>query len=155
MNEPRMLSFEISVHPRSPSARAAAPHADRLGEWPTLAMPREDAAVPMNLSGDDCLAALARLDRAFVEPDGSFVWRGDQGGRSWQVDGSIHERDGRVLLAELKGHCPEPEFDRLLAAFGWPGQAMAVQLVREGVWLEEEVFRCRAAAAFREASDRE
>ncbi len=154
MSEPRMLSFEISIHPRPPSPRAATAHADRLGEWPTLVMTREDAAVPMDVAGDDCLAALARLDRAFVEPDGSFVWRGGQGGRDWQVDGSIHERNGRVLLAELKGHCPEPEFDRLLSALGWPGRSIVVQLLREGVWLDEKTFRLRAAAAFGEASGR-
>ena len=154
MNEPRMLSFEISLHPRPSSSRTASAHADRLGDWPTLSIPRQDAAVPFGVAGDDCLAAISRLDRAFVEPDGSFVWRREDGGRGWQVDGTIHERNGRVLLAELKGDCPEPEFDRLLAAFGWPGQAMAMQLLREGIWLEEETFRRRAAAAFREASGR-
>ena len=154
MTAPPMLAFEISIHPRPPAARAAPVHSDRFGAWPTLAMTREDAAVPMDVAGDDCLAALARLDRAFVEPDGSFVWRGGQGGQGWQVDGSIHERNGRVLLAELKGNCPEPEFDRLLSAFGWPGRSIVVQLLREGVWLEEKTFRLRAAAAFGKADGR-
>lgn len=149
-----MLAFEISLHPLPPSSRTAPAHADRLGDWPTLSIPREEVAAPMHVGGDDCLAAIGRLDRAFVEPDGSFVWRGGDGGRGWQVDGTIHERNGRVLLAELKGDCPEREFDRLLAAFGWPGQAMAMQLTREGVWLDEGAFRSRAAAAFREASGR-
>lgn len=152
MSEPRMLSFEISIHPRPPSARAASAHADRLGAWPTLAIPRDAAAMPMAVAGDDCLAAVATLDRAFVEPDGSFVWRGEQGGRGWQVDGTIHERNGHVLLAELKGDCPEPEFDRLLTAFGWPREAIAVQLLREGVWLDEKTFRQRAIVAFGETS---
>lgn len=149
-----MLSFEISLHPRPPAARTAVAYTDRMGDWPTLSIPRDEAAMPMQVAGDDCLAALARLERAFVEPDGSFVWRGEHGDRGWQVDGTIHERDGRVLFAELKGNCPEQEFDRLLAAFGWPAQGVAMQLLREGIWLEEATFRRRAAAAFREPSGR-
>lgn len=154
MSEPRMLSFEISVHPRPPSARAAAPHADRLGDWPTLSMPRDSAGLPMAVGGDAALAAVARLERAFVEQDGSFVWTGMHEGRAWQVDGNVHERDGHVLLVDLRGGCPEPEFDRLLAAFGWPEQSIFVRLVREGVALDEETFRRRAAAAFRETEGR-
>lgn len=145
MSDSRMLSFEISLHPRPSSAAPGTAHADRLGDWPALTIPRDASGEPMAVGGDACLAAIARLDRAFVEPDGSFVWRG---GAGWQVDGNVHERDGRVLLADLKGTCPEPAFDRLLEAFGWPGQPLAMQLVREGVWLDEQTFRRRAVAAF-------
>jgi len=32
------------------------------------------------------------------------------------VDGNAFDKDGRVLLADLKGSCPASDFDRLLVA---------------------------------------
>jgi hypothetical protein len=37
-------------------------------------------------------------------------------------------------------------FDRLLEAFGWPQQAMMMQLVRPAVFLDEPTFRRHARA---------
>jgi hypothetical protein len=55
-----------------------------------------------------------------------------------------------VLLADLKGSCPASDFDQLLVAFGWPQQAMMMQLVRPAVFLDEATFRrhaCRRGIA--------
>jgi hypothetical protein len=86
----------------------------------------------------------------YAEPDGSFVWTSPRDGLWWQVDGNACEKEGRVLLVDLKGSCPASEFDRLLAAFGWPQQAMIMQLVRAAVFLDEPTFRrhalCRGTA---------
>ena len=86
----------------------------------------------------------------YAEPDGSFVWTssrsGDAGAAWWQVDGNACEKDGRVLLVDLKGSCPPADFDRLLAAFGWPAQPMMMLLVRSAVFLGEEAFRRHAMA---------
>ena len=99
---------------------------------------------------DDALADLAELERMYAEPDGSFVWTSsrssDAGAAWWQVDGNACEKDGRVLLVDLKGSCPPAEFDRLLAAFGWPAQPMMMLLVRSAVFLGEEAFRRHAMA---------
>jgi hypothetical protein len=62
------------------------------------------------------------------------------------VDGNAFEKAGRVLLVDLKGSCPPGEFDRLLAAFGWPEQAVMMQLVRAAVFLDEPTFRRHALA---------
>jgi hypothetical protein len=81
----------------------------------------------------------------YAEPDGSFVWTGPRAGAWWQVDGNASEREGRVLLVDLKGSCPQIEFDRLLGSFGWPRQEFVVQLVRPAVFLDEQTFRRHAA----------
>jgi hypothetical protein len=67
-------------------------------------------------------------------------------GLYWQVDGNVFDRDGRVVLVDMKGSCPPEEFDRLLACFGWPGEPLLFQLVRPAVFLEESVFRRHAEA---------
>ena len=107
-------------------------------------------AVSMAADFDDALAGLAELERMYAEPDGSFVWTSsrssDAGAAWWQVDGNACEKDGRVLLVDLKGSCPPAEFDRLLAAFGWPAQPMMMLLVRSAVFLGEEAFRRHAMA---------
>lgn len=145
-----LLAFEISLHALAGDAAAAGRYRDAWGEWPTLAVPHAALAVPMAVAFDDALERLGRLERMYAEPDGSFVWVSSRAGASWQVDGNACERQGRVLLVDLKGSCPEPCFDRLLAAFGWPGQALMMQLVRAAVFLAEEDFRrharCRGAA---------
>ena len=113
-------------------------------------VPQAALAAPMAVSFDEAFIRLAALERMFAEPDGSFVWTSPREGIGWQVDGNAFERDGRVLLVDLKGTCPETAFDRLLAAFGWPEQRLMVQLVRPAVFLDEATFRrharCRATA---------
>jgi hypothetical protein len=96
---------------------------------------------------DDVLADLERLPRLFIEPDGSFVWRGkDADGGEWQVDGNLIDRGDVLAYVELNGCCPGERLDELLRAVGWPGQALAFQLPRRGVVLEEAEFRRQAAA---------
>jgi hypothetical protein len=100
--------------------------------------------MPMPTGFDEALERLSRLERMYAEPDGSFVWTSPREGLWWQVDGNAYEKDGRVLLADLKGSCPAAEFDRLLEAFGWPQQVMMMQLVRPAVFLDEPTFRRHA-----------
>lgn len=148
MRQPRMFSFDISLHARPASASPGPEYLDGLGGWPTIVVPREDLAAPLPVDGDECLRRLSSLERMFAEEDGSFVWTSRREGLSWQVDGTFHERDGRVLIADLKGTCPETEFDRLLAVFGWPDHPVMMHLVREGVFLGENTFRRHAEARF-------
>jgi hypothetical protein len=111
-----------------------------------LVVPHEQLAVPMAVGFDDALARLAGLARMYAEPDGSFVWASPREGLSWQVDGNLFDKDGRVLLADMKGSCPPVEFDLLLRCFGWPEQKLMMQLVRPAVFLEEHIFRRHALA---------
>ena len=94
---------------------------------------------------EEAVATLEKLERMFVEPDGSFVWVspraiGSAVG-SWQLDGNLFDRNGRLLLVDLKGRCPETEFDQLLTAFGWPGTPVIFELTREAIFLDETEFR--------------
>jgi hypothetical protein len=144
-----IYAFEITLHGRTPDAVAGQPvvaHADAWGAWRVLAVPRDLLSVPMDVTFDGAIGRLERLARMYAEPDGSFVWTSPREGLWWQVDGNISEKDGRVLLADLKGSCPAAEFDQLLEAFGWPQQAMMMQLVRPAVFLDEPTFRRHARA---------
>jgi len=141
-----LYAFEAVLHRRPADAAAGGAHADDHGTWPILAVSREDLAQPFAIGFDDAVERLARLPRMFVELDGSFVWTSPAADRAWQVDGNLFERAGRVLLVDLKGSCPPAEFDRLLAAFGWPGEPIMLGLVRAAVFLDEPTFRRHAMA---------
>jgi hypothetical protein len=106
----------------------------------------------MQVSFEQAADRLQQLSRLFFEPDGSFVWVGQDGDRRWQVDGQLTDRDGRLLYAELRGTCPSQAFDRLLAALGWPKTPLVFQLTRDGTFLDEAQFR-RFAEHPAEAND--
>ena len=141
-----LYAFDVSAHALPAEARTAASHRDEWGEWATLDVPRAALVHPLVVGFDAALERLASLERMYAEPDGSFVWTSTREGLSWQVDGNAAERDGRVLLVDLRGACPPGEFDRLLACLGWPGQPMMFQLLRPAVFLAEETFRRHALA---------
>lgn len=148
-----LYAFEITVHRLSvaPTVGQGPPlmHTDDWGTWPTLRVPHAGFTAPLGVGFDETLARLGRLERMFVEPDGSFVWTGASDGRPWQVDGNAVEMDGRLLLVDVKGACPAAEFDRLLACFGWPEERLMMLLVRPGAVLGEDVFREHALARAR------
>ena len=142
-----VYAFEISLH-RHPveGLEAGDPHTDAWGTWPTVLAPHELLAVPLTISFDEAIDRLDRLDRMYAEPDGSFVWVSPREGLSWQVDGNVFDREGRVVLVDMKGSCLPADFDTLLACFGWPAEPHLFQLVRPAVFLEEPVFRRHAEA---------
>lgn len=144
MTREPLYAFDITLHARPAEARESGVHADAWGEWTTLEVPRDALATPLRIGFDAAFERLAALERMFAEPDGSFVWASPREGLAWQVDGNAFERDGRVLLCDLRGSCPREAFDRLLAAFGWPDEPMMMQLVRPAVFLAEETFRRHA-----------
>lgn len=141
-----LYAFDATLHRLPAEPRAGRPFIDPLGTWPTLDVAPGETTVPFAVGFDAAFGRLDGLERMFTEPDGSFVWTSPREGLSWQVDGNAFERDGRVLLVDLKGSCPPREFDRLLAAFGWPGEAVMLQLVKPAVFLAEDAFRRHAAA---------
>jgi hypothetical protein len=141
-----MYSFEVRVQPRPAEARDGERIQLRGAAHRTLvARPEVLAAVAFPVTFEQAEAALTALPRLFIEPDGSFVWVADDAQRSWQVDGQLYDRDGRLLYVELKGRCPAEAFDRLLCTVGWPTVPLTFQLVREAVYLDEASFRRYAA----------
>jgi hypothetical protein len=148
---PALYAFEITLQARPAEAVPGPVVADAWGTWPTILVPKESLAAPMAVGFDDAIARLGAVERLYAEPDGSFVWACSRDAlasadRRWQVDGNAYERDGRVLLVDLKGSCPPEEFDRLLVAFGWPEQAVMFQLVRAATFLDEPTYRRHALA---------
>jgi hypothetical protein len=103
---------------------------------------------PLNVGFDAALAALEILPRMFIEPDGSFVWRGATAeGQPWQVDGNLIDRGDVLAYVDVNGSCPEERFDELLRALGWPEAPLAFELTRRGQTLDEAAFRLRARTA--------
>lgn len=121
-----MLSIELHVNVCARAATAA-----------------EQPAVLFERSFEQVSNALASLPRMFVEPDGAFVWV-STAEPHWQVDGVLYDGAGRLWYVEIKGRCPEAEFNRLLASLGWPQTSLRFQLVQEAVWLDEQAFRQHA-----------
>jgi hypothetical protein len=102
---------------------------------------------PLAVTFDVVLAALDRLPRMFIEPDGSFVWTGTTAdGSPWQVDGNLIDQGDVLAYVELSGCCPAEQFDLLLGTLGWPAAALAFQLPRRGIYLNETEFRRLAAS---------
>ncbi len=102
--------------------------------------------------------ALQGLPRMVFELDGSFVISGnieraERAGPSsapsanatrWQVDGHLFDFAGHLHRLELHGQCPPAAFDELLRSVGWPRQPLLFEMVREGITVNEAVFRQRA-----------
>ncbi|MCI0362021.1 MAG: hypothetical protein L0211_26360 [Planctomycetaceae bacterium] len=104
------------------------------------------ASAPLAVSFETALAALEKLPRLFIEPDGSFVWRGiTNDGGEWQVDGNLIDRGQMLDHVDLAGQCPSERLDDVLRALGWPAATLTFQLLRLGVFLTEEEFRRQAA----------
>ncbi len=118
-----MLRFQVSIHGGSRESPGRLP-----------------------VTFEHATAALAQLERLFIEPDGSFVWTGhDADGEPWQVDGNLIDRGDVLAYAEVKGRCPTEQFNRLLATFGWPQAPLAFHLPQRGVMVNEAELRKLAA----------
>jgi len=104
-------------------------------------LPPSDLHEPFAISFEETSANLVHLPRMFLEPDGAWVWVGEDGGQRWQLDGQLYDREGHLIMVEIKGNCGEFAWEQLLGSLGWPGQPVVVRLVQVGVVLEEPEFR--------------
>ena len=95
----------------------------------------------MSVSFEQAAERLAQFPRMFIEPDGSFVWVSSDKNDPWQVDGTLYDREDKLLFVELKGCCPRQQFDQLLTAFGWPDAELVFQLTWQAVVVAENEFR--------------
>lgn len=135
----RANPWHIALHVLPAGARTAGALNWAGQLLPTLEIDLAQLA-PFSVSFEQALNRLERLPRLFIEPDGALVWVGHEAGRNWQLDGVVYDRAGSVLYVEIKGRCPRPALEQLLAAFGWPHTPLAVQLVQHGAWLTLETF---------------
>jgi hypothetical protein len=139
-------AFDVAIHPRPGDVRPAGRHQDAWGDWQVLAVSPGLAGHSFSVEFEEAVERLAALERMFIELDGALVWRGECAGRAWQIDGNAWDRGGRLARIDVRGCCPAPQFDRLLTACGWPADKMIVELLRAGLFLDEETFRRHAAA---------
>jgi len=137
--------FDVALHPLPDGAAAGAGFRDGRGTWPTIVLGVTGERT-FAVGFDEALARVDALGRAFVEPDGSFVWVGAEGDARWQVDGNAWERDGAVVRVDVRGRCPVADLRRFLDVWRGPGERVAVELVRAGVWLDEPTFLRHAVA---------
>lgn len=101
-----------------------------------------DHGQPLRISLERALAKLEQLPRMFVEPDGSFLWTGDDSGSSghWQLEGTVYD-DGQVVrYVDLHGHCPAGQWKQFLAAFDESLDSVLLQrldcnVIVDGRWL--------------------
>jgi hypothetical protein len=101
---------------------------------PTLLVSAADL-LPLAVTFEAAAAALEALPRLYFEPDGSFVWVGEQ--NAWQIDGQLHDRGRTLDDAELKGHCPAECLDSLLRALRCDEETLVFCLVQQGVYVDE------------------
>jgi hypothetical protein len=136
-----LYCFHVGIHPLARGA-AAGQSIELAGRTiATLAVSSEAARVAHRVTFDRCAEILATLPRMFIEPDGSFVWTGEQDGRAWQIDGVLYDQGPHLAYAEISGSAPPDEFDQLLAALGWPAAPLMFQLMPEGVFVSEAELR--------------
>lgn len=133
--------FQITFHARPAAVKEQGAAELAGGSYRTLEVPATALGTPFAMSFEMASEALAKLERMFLEPDGSFVWVSAAKEPSWQLDGVLYDRNERLLYVDLKGACTAAAFDRLLAALGWPETPVMFQLAREAVFLDEAEFR--------------
>lgn len=136
--------FDVVLHPLVGNAVAGEELLDARGRWPTIRLPPPGETFAVGF--DEALARLDALGRAFVEPDGSFVWVGPGGEGRWQLDGNAWERAGRVASVDVRGRCPAEELERFLDVWRSSRESVAVELVRAGVCFDEPTFLRHAVA---------
>jgi hypothetical protein len=136
-----MYHFEVHVQPRPPVTIGGTPYRTAGSNWPTLVFESPTIRGSGGPTFDGALAALARLPRMYVEPDGSFLWQGKEGELRWQVDGNLYDQGESLAYVSLKGECPVIEFEELIQCFRWPAVELVFQFVRLGVIVDEATFR--------------
>jgi len=143
-----MMNFFATVHALPGDVMPEAPLELAGRTVRTLRVdPQALATTAFDCSFETARQRLSQLERMFCEADGSFVWVSSQAGPRWQIDGNLYDHNDRLLFVDLKGNCPSDQFDRLLAAVGWPQTKVMFQLTREAVFLDETEFRRWAGAA--------
>jgi len=133
--------FWVHVHALPRGVDATAREANSATAPQPLPITAADVGEPLPIAFEEAYARFECLERMYVEPDGSFVQRSGQGTSAWQVEGNLYDRAGRLQYVELKGCCPQTNFDDLLQALGWPEARLMFQLATEGLYLGESEFR--------------
>ncbi|MDZ4817471.1 MAG: hypothetical protein SGJ20_00705 [Planctomycetota bacterium] len=146
MKFPAMLSFHTTIHARAANI-AAGPSLDCHGvSVAPLAVPAEALAHPFPVSFEEAYAVLEALERMFIEPDGALVWVSSATEARWQLDGVLYDRNGKLLIVDLKGTCTPTALDQLLRCLGWPATELMFQITQQAIIVSEADFRRMSTA---------
>lgn len=143
VNRSRMTRplFEIAIHARPATAAEEIERPIHGRPARILTVGPSEMHLPFPCSFEDLCERFERIPRFFVEPDGSFVWTGTDDGSSWQLEGNLYDRQGRVIWISVKGYCPEIRWREFMAALAEGDDAeFVVQLLRDAVYLSHFEF---------------
>ncbi len=136
-----MYTFRIHIHRRASEIKGRGEVAIDGAAVQTLDVSPAAANTSLHVTFDRAVEILAMLPRMFIEPDGSFVWTGNEDNELWQAEGVLYDAGPRLAYVEMSGRCPPDEFDQFLAALGWPAVSLMFQWATAGVFIGEEDFR--------------
>ena len=104
------------------------------------------AGVPLGVSWEAAFDRLALLPRMFAEPDGSFLWSGDDATvGAWQLEGTLFD-DGQVVRRiELAGNCSQANWEKFLQALDCDWTSVSVESLDDnctfaGDWLRSQAL---------------
>lgn len=95
-------------------------------------------SLEFELSFEAFLDAVTNLGNAYVEGDGSFVWRPVLRPDGAFFEGNAFDGEQSLRYVELKGRGARRDFERLLETLGWPRTEIMVQVVADGLMLPVE-----------------
>jgi hypothetical protein len=129
-----MLRFHCFVHgaPEGPLNNTPVSLAGR--EILSVQIEAPPSSLPVTF--DHAAAQLSQIEGLHFEPDGWFLWGQGAGPDRWQVNGQLTDGGARLEFVELHGSCPEEALDVLLNTMTRPPQAVLLQLVLEGVYVD-------------------
>ena len=132
--------FHVRITSR-PAELEAGPEIAIEGQVLCTVTRDELAASLFVVSFEEAAAALGRLPRTIIEPDGSFVLSGEEQGRRWQLDGALYDRSDHLSHVELRGNSPSAVLDQLLGCLGWPENQVIFEIISRSVYVDEPTFR--------------
>ena len=136
-----MNRFHAYLHP----CPASAPQGDSIDVEGRAVLtldlsPTEIAKQSFPLTFEAAFDNLSAIPRMFIEADGFFVWASERSADDWQISGHLYDREQRLSHVELHGSCPRAELCKLVQCFQLPEVELAVQLVRQGVYVSYDQF---------------
>ena len=132
-----LYQFRISIHARPFGSIDSHPVVLAGEHYQGLQLEPTQQTASLQVSFEEAVERLEQLPRMFIEPDGSWVWVGQQAALTWQLDGCLYDRDQHVVYVDVAGTCPPLQFDQLLRACGWPDAQLVFQILQQAVFLEE------------------
>lgn len=136
-----MLRFQTQIQAHPPGTTRGTPLVIAGCEVRPVLLPQPQVRPTWGVTFDLAAERLQALPRFYYEPDGSFAWFAAAGEAPWRLEGNLFDRGDELAYVDLKGTCPEADFDAILTALRWPQSSLLFQLPQVGVYLDEPDFR--------------